>query len=89
MKRRKDVLEKRTNGRLVGWYIGSGRNASVAYWNGQTWLTIGNKSNMYVIKNEQDCFTPKEFLCKTKIEPVVDLREEERIGYGDLGYGGY
>lgn len=36
----------------VGWYKGFGRNSYVAYWTGKTFLTIGNKFNKYVIKDE-------------------------------------
>ena len=58
-----------------GWYQGKGRNADIAYYNGFTFLTIGNKFGRYVIKDEGlfeegYCFKPERRIADTKIEPI-------------------
>ena len=63
-----------------GWYVGRGRNANVAYWTGETFLTIGKQFDKYVIKDEGlmehgGCFIPTE---RVKIQWII--RELENKG---------
>lgn len=58
-----------------GWYMGKGRNADIAYWEGTTFLTIGKKFGIYIIKDEGlyeegYCFKPEKRIADTKIEPL-------------------
>lgn len=60
-----------------GWYSGKGRNANIAYWTGETFLTIGKRYNKYIIKDEGyfvgmgfGCFQPITRISDTKVEPL-------------------
>ncbi len=49
------------------WYSGEGRNANIAIWTGETFLTIGRRFDEYSIKDEGHwddgkCFRPNKEL---------------------------
>ena len=62
----------------IGWYLGKGRNSDIAYWTGNTFLTIGKKFGEYIIKDEGLyekgwCFNPLKRIAETKIEPLKNI----------------
>ena len=68
----------------IGWYLGQGRNANVAYWTGSTFLTIGKKFDQYTIKDEGlyeegYCFKPLKRIAGSRVEQIdvtKDLTEQ-------------
>lgn len=68
-----------------GWYKGKGRNSDIAYWTGETFLTIGEKFGEYIIKDEglyQDgwCFKPMEKLFTVNITKD-DMKIYDKIAH--------
>ena len=57
------------------WYVGRGRNANVALWDGEDFLTIGDEGGEMVVKREpyyeqeSGCFQPFLLVEEGMVEP--------------------